>query len=202
MDGAVNDVLLAELAEQARQVVRCPLPLTTALGQLPATGWVDAARFDPQHPYGRRTLWHADGVEVMIAGWSPGRPCAPHDHGAALGAVRVLQGRAVHRQWHRLAGRLVPGRSEVYGTAEVLACPRGYVHQMCGSHGPSPLVTLHLYVGPTSPMAVYDRAHTRTQWIDAGGGAWVHASDDARVLAVERGWMPSSLAIERGPSGV
>jgi Cysteine dioxygenase type I len=152
----------------------------------PAEVWIDEARFEAAVPYGRRVLVAADGVELMVAGWSRGRPCAPHDHGPGLGAVRVLQGRARHRGYALVDGVLRPGDDEVLQAGTVLRCPRGWIHQMEDDGEALPLVTLHLYAGPTSPMTVYDLEHKRTQWLDSTCGAWPRALGDAAVLR----WAP------------
>lgn len=161
--------------------------LCAALAEADGAAWLEHARFDATVPYGRTVVATAAGLEVMIAGWSRGRPCAPHDHGPGQGAVRVLQGRARHRGFVLEAGALRVVVDEVLGVDAMLRCPRGLVHQMQDAGAARPLVTLHLYAGQTSPMTVYDLEHARTQWLDGGCGAWPRPDGDAKVLAWRRG---------------
>ena len=50
----------------------------------------DLVLWDTNRPYGRRVLHESATLEAMIAGWTPHAPCAPHDHGGSIGAIRVL----------------------------------------------------------------------------------------------------------------
>lgn len=167
--------------EHARGVVLDVERLAAALQGVEAEAWIGRARFDEAVPYGRTVLVADDGIEVMIAGWSRGRPCAPHDHGPGQGAVRVLQGRARHRGFVLDGGELRAGADEVLEVGTVLRCPRRWIHQMQDDGGERPLVTLHLYAGATVPMTVYDLEHARTQWLGPGCGAWPRAVGDPDV---------------------
>lgn len=166
--------------------------LAAALGEVVAEEWIGRACFDAAVPYGRTVLVAEDGLEVMIAGWSRGRACAPHDHGPGQGAVRVLQGRARHRGFVLEAGELRVGEDEVLEAGAVLRCPWGWIHQMQDDAGERPLVTLHLYAGTTVPTTVYDLERRCTQWIGAGGGAWPRSQDDPEVLRWAEGLVPPS----------
>lgn len=166
--------------------------LAAALGEVAAEEWIGRACFDAAVPYGRTVLVAEDGLEVMIAGWSRGRACAPHDHGPGQGAVRVLQGRARHRGFVLEGGELRAGEDEVLEAGAVLRCPRGFVHQMQDDGGEQPLVTLHLYAGTTVPTTVYDLEHRRTQWLGPGCGAWARPSSDPEVLRWASGLVPAS----------
>lgn len=172
--------------------------LVSALGEVVADEWIERACFDAALPYGRTVLAAEDGLEVMIAGWSRGRACAPHDHGPGQGAVRVLQGRARHRGFVLEAGELRAGEDEVLAAGAVLRCPRGFVHQMQDDGDALPLVTLHLYAGTTVPTAVYDLEHRRTQWLGPGCGAWSRPAGDPAVLACVDALVRSSS--DRGPT--
>lgn len=156
--------------------------LAAALQDVVAEHWLGRARFDDAAPYGRTVLAADDGLEVMIAAWTRNRPCAPHDHGPGQGAVRVLQGRARHRGFALREGELVPGPDEVLEAGAVLRCHRRWIHQMQDDGDALPLITLHLYVGATTPMTVYDLDHRRTQWLGPGCGAWPHPTADPAVL--------------------
>jgi hypothetical protein len=161
----------------------------------PAQAWIEQACFEDAVPYGRRVVVAEEGVEVMVAGWSRGRPCAPHDHGPGQGAVRVLQGRARHRGFSLHEGALRAGADEVLDAGTVLRCPRGFIHQMQDDGAVQSLVTLHLYVGATVPMTVYDLEHGRTQWLGPGCGAWPRAVEDAEVLRWAEGLVAAGPAL-------
>jgi hypothetical protein len=152
--------------------------------------WVGRARFEAAVPYGRTVVVDDEGLEVMIAGWSRGLPCAPHDHGPGHGAVRVLQGRARHRGFVLREGELVPGPDEVLEVGAVLRCRQAWIHQMQDDGDALPLVTLHLYAGSTAPMTIYDLEHRRTQWLGPGCGAWPRSTDDPEVLRWAWGFAP------------
>lgn len=195
--GAVVEPWLQRLLDDRVQGTTVGVPrLMALLAELPdPADWIDRACFDPAVPYGRTIVVAEDGLEVMVAGWSRGRPCAPHDHGPGQGAVRVLQGRARHRELELERGRLRRGVDEELEAGAVLGCRRGWIHQMQDDGAALPLVTLHVYVGPTSPMTVYDVEHERTQWLDSSCGAWPRALEDAEVLA----WAPGFKPRQRAP---
>ena len=43
----------------------------------------------------------------MVATWTRGVPCAPHDHHESRSAIRILQGRSHHRMFQCREGQLV-----------------------------------------------------------------------------------------------
>jgi len=172
-------------------------PLVEALGEVVAEEWIGRARFEAGVPYGRTVLMAEDGLEVMIAGWSRGLPCAPHDHGPGQGAVRVLQGRARHRGFALHDGELRPAFDERLDEGAVLRCPRGFIHQMQDDGAARPLVTLHIYAGRTAPMTVYDLERHQTQWLGPGCGAWPRPVGAASVVECAAGFM---AACSRLPS--
>lgn len=141
------------------------------------------ARPDPARPYGRQVLLGGHGVEVMVATWTRGLTCAPHDHGGALGAVRVLQGRARHRIWRVEGGALRLVKEHVAGPGELLACGADMVHSMGDDGGDAPLMTLHLYTPTIDFMVVYDQPSDRTLVVDGDCGAWVPGPDRIRAEA-------------------
>jgi cysteine dioxygenase len=138
---------------------------------------------DPAHPYGRKVLMGGDGVEVMVATWTRGVPCAPHDHGGALGAVQVLQGRARHRIWKVEDGALRLVKEHVALPGELLACGPDMVHSMGDDGDEEPLMTLHLYTPTIDFMVVYDQDADRTLVVDGDCGAWIPAPDRVRATA-------------------
>ncbi len=153
------------------------------------------SRPDPSRPYGRRVLFADAHMEAMIALWTPGIPCAPHDHGGSVGGVRVLQGEAIHRIWRVRGGRLEQVAEERVGAGGVLACGPELVHSMEDAGGALPLATLHLYAGPIDHMVVYDSASQRTLIVDGGCGAWVPDDEPHRIRAAHAGMLaPAELA--------
>ncbi len=113
-------------------------------------------RADPTKPYGRRVLLANDHVESMIARWTRGHECAPHDHGGSYGAVRLLQGSALHTVWQVRGGSLLMVRQDVVHAGFVLTCGPEMVHSMVDAGAAEPLTTLHLYIDPIDHMFVYD----------------------------------------------
>ncbi|MFT4624679.1 MAG: putative metal-dependent enzyme (double-stranded beta helix superfamily) [Myxococcota bacterium] len=131
------------------------------------------ARPDPGKPYGRRVIIDTPRLEGMIAQWTRGLPCAPHDHGGSSGAVRVLRGEALHTVWRLTEGRLEAVLTERIAAGHVLQCGPGMIHSMVDAGGEHPLVTLHLYADPIDHMVVYDVPGERTLVVEGACGAWV-----------------------------
>lgn len=132
---------------------------------------------DPDRAYGRRVLLDGPSMEMMIASWTRGVFCAPHDHGGSVGAVRVLRGEAVHRMWRPVGGRLELAAEERVGPGHVLACGPDLVHSMGDGGAPDKLATLHLYTGPIPYMVVYDLDQQRTLQVAPDCGAWIPGPD-------------------------
>jgi len=138
---------------------------------------------DPAHPYGRRVLMANAQLEVMVATWTPGFPCAPHDHGGQLGAVRVLRGASDHKIWRIAGGKATVLKEHIAGRDEVLGCGPEMVHSMgCAGHG-EPLVTLHLYTRSIPHMIVYDLPRNETAIVNGYCGAWIPAADSGQLVA-------------------
>jgi predicted metal-dependent enzyme (double-stranded beta helix superfamily) len=156
--------------------------------------WLAALRIDPDeiaelrvadasHPYGRRVVVEEADLEAMIATWTPGARCAPHDHGGAVGAVRVLVGACVHTCYAPEDHVLRPVLTERRVAGDVLCATSDLVHAM-QDVGDEPLVTLHVYVPGIPRMVVYDEAGARTLVVRGGCGAWMpdHPADVLRSL--------------------
>lgn len=138
----------------------------------PTSAEVDAAHTpDPRHPYGRNVLLETDCVEGMVATWTKGTWCLPHDHGGSVGGVRVLRGRAHHRVFAVRDGRLELVKEERVEAGQVMQCGSELVHAMRCDGAEQGLMTLHLYAGPIDHMVVYDEDETLV--VDGGCGAWV-----------------------------
>lgn len=126
---------------------------------------------DPAHAYGRRVLLAEERLEAMVATWTRAVFCNPHDHGGAVGAVKVLQGRARHRVWAIRDRTLVLVREHTVGLGEILACGPDLIHSMGDDGADEPLMTLHLYTTSIDSMVVYGDDETHV--VDGSCGAWV-----------------------------
>lgn len=139
----------------------------------------------PHRPYGRKVLLNTAGLEGMIAQWNPGVPCAVHDHGRSVGAVRVLAGSGIHRQYHVKDGKLLLVAEDTIQADDILQCGPTFVHAMESSRHEA-LITLHLY-GPSIPyMIVWDEPNNRTLKVDGSCGAWVPDPDESEMVLEER----------------
>ena len=149
---------------------------------------------DEAHPYGRGVLVSDAGLEVMLATWTPGATCAPHDHGGAEGAVRVVAGRCKHRVYAPRGDALVLVEEREHGPGDVLVADKDLVHGMSDLDPDDPLVTLHAYLPGIADMVVYDVVGHRTLLVDGGCGAWV-PDDPAQVLrAIEGFVLPKAIS--------
>ncbi len=128
---------------------------------------------DPDRPYGRRVILATPMLEVMVATWTRGQPCAPHDHGGAVGAVKVLQGRAHHQVWGIEGDDLAERRSHAVLPGDVLACGPDLIHSMADDGADQPLMTLHVYTASIDHMVVYEPEARRTHVVEGSCGAWV-----------------------------
>lgn len=149
-------------------------------------------RADGAHPYGRRVLFAQPRVEAMVATWTRGVDCAPHDHGGSVGGVKVLRGRARHRVWQVVDGELVQVAEEVKEAGEVMACGADLVHSMGDDGHADSLVTLHFYTDSIDHMVVYDLAGRRTLVVDGGCGAWVPDDQPELIRKSLPGILPRS----------
>lgn len=130
---------------------------------------------DLTHPYGRKVILNHPNLEVMVATWTRGVPCAPHDHHDSRSAIRVLQGRSHHRMFRCKAGKLLEILSEHKTKDDVLLCPPRQIHAMGDDGAEQPLVTLHAYSGSIDNMVVY--SETETLIVSGACGAWVPEND-------------------------
>lgn len=158
---ATPGLRLGHLRELAATVTLAPA-LLTELQQL-----------DPTRPYGRHVVYADETLEVMVATWTRGKPCAPHDHGGSYGAVRVLRGAAQHHVWRVSDGELERIFDETATAGTVLACGPDLVHSMGDAEDDTPLMTLHLYTDSIDHMVVYDTQAGDTCIVDGSCGAWI-----------------------------
>ena len=148
---------------------------------LPASVLAELKQPDPAHPYGRKVLLAGEGVEVMVATWTRGMPCVPHDHGGALGVVRVLQGRARHRVWKVEDGALELRKEHVAVAGDLLSCGADFIHSMGDDGADEPLMTLHMYAPTIDFMVVYDETAGQTLVVDGDCGAWIPPRERVRT---------------------
>jgi len=155
---------------------------------------------DPSKPYGRRVLLQNDVLESMLATWTRGVQCAPHDHGGSIGCVRVLSGVSRHRMYRVVDGALELVKEELVPAGEVIAAGPELIHSMGDGGAEEPLVTLHLYTDPIDHMVVYDLENQRTLVVDGGCGAWVPSDEPALIREDHDGIRTySSLGVREQP---
>lgn len=135
---------------------------------------------DPKHPYGRRVLLNHPRLEVMLATWTRGYPCAPHDHGGSNSAIRVLQGQSHHRLYQIKEEKLIEVYSEKRAKGDVLICAPKQVHAMGDDGLENALITLHAYSGSIPDMIVYD--DDKTLIVKGKCGAWIPEDEDDILL--------------------
>ncbi len=128
---------------------------------------------DSSQPYGRNVILRSPSLEVMVATWTAGISCAPHDHGGSVGAVLVLRGCGQHSLFRIRDGGLELASQHVVTGGEILNVSSELVHAMVDRDSQGPLMTLHLYTTAIDDMVVYDVPGRRTLVVDGSCGAWV-----------------------------
>ena len=168
-------------------------------------------RVDPSKPYGRQVVYADEMLEVMVATWTRDTPCAPHDHGGAYGAVRVLRGQAAHQIWRVNDSTMDTVLSETAFSGHVLACGPNLVHSMADGGADEVLMTLHLYTSAIDHMVVYDVEAGDTCVVEGSCGAWIPAADSQMLRSRRQGLYrrlelvsppepPETRCIAHGPS--
>ena len=142
-----------------------------------------------EHPYRRRILFKKPELEVMLARWGRGTHCAPHGHGGSSGAVRILRGEALHKDWRIIQGELKVAQERVLGGGEVVSTRPDIVHSMGDADGYDTLVTLHLYTQAISKMNVYDPTKRMSYLVTGDAGAWL-PGPGTQILARHEGLIP------------
>ena len=117
----------------------------------------------------------------------------PAHHGGAVGAVKVLQGRARHRVWSIEGGALVLAREHTVEPGEILACGPNLIHSMGDDGGDEPLMTLHLYTASIDFMMVYDDDTTHV--VDGSCGAWVPWDRPEQIRQSLAGIVPRAAVV-------
>ncbi len=142
---------------------------------------------DPSKPYGRRVLFATAALEGMLATWTRGVPCAPHDHGGSFGAVRVLRGVSRHKVWKVVDGRIELQFEELVEPGGVMSCGRDVIHSMGDAGADESLVTLHLYHDAIDFMVVYDVDAGSTHIVDGSCGAWIPYDEPHQIRSSHPG---------------
>lgn len=147
-------------------------PLREALSTLvwPSQGQLPAPHAG--HPYGRKLLVATEGAELVLIRWRPGQPCAIHNHGGGSGFVYLLQGEIDEHTWENAEQALSSSamRKTIWSAGSVLPVDRDCVHIMTAQ---GPTISLHLYIGVTESMAIYDRDRSRRYLVSSDHGAWL-----------------------------
>jgi predicted metal-dependent enzyme (double-stranded beta helix superfamily) len=130
-------------------------------------------------PYSRHALHFTDSLEIMVARWSPGAACAPHDHGGSAGFVVVLSGSLTETDYTWRGGDLVAADSVVRLPGSARGFGPDVIHAMRAEAGGA--VTLHVYSPQPERMFVYDL--DRREVLDLVGdfGAWIPDGDHPRT---------------------
>jgi predicted metal-dependent enzyme (double-stranded beta helix superfamily) len=95
-------------------------------------------------------LLATDRYEVWVIGWMPGQRAALHDHGAAAGALAVVEGELTEDAL--TSGGL---RRDRLGAGELLDLPAGIVHEVSNTSD-APATSIHVYSPPLRTMTRYD----------------------------------------------
>jgi predicted metal-dependent enzyme (double-stranded beta helix superfamily) len=138
-------------------------------------------------PYSRHALHCGDSLEIMVARWSPGAACAPHDHGGCAGFVVVLSGSLVETDYTWRGRDLVAAASVARQRGSARGFGPDVIHAMRADAGGA--VTLHVYSPQPERMFVYDLERREVLDLVGDFGAWIPDGDhprtpfDAAVLA-------------------
>jgi predicted metal-dependent enzyme (double-stranded beta helix superfamily) len=138
---------------------------------------------DPKQPYSRAVLSASPACEVMLARWSPGRTCAPHDHGASSGWVFYLEQDFEEQGYAWRDGALAPAWTSLHRAGTYTEVRQREIHS-CVCHGPG--LSLHVYFPRIEKMRVYDLAERRTITVADDCGAWI--PDRPEQLIHEAAW--------------
>jgi len=132
-------------------------------------------------PYGRNVLHRGDQFEVMLATWSKGAECAPHNHGFSRGVVWLVEGdfRETHYELDRNLSVL--GKSILRPVGTLLNVTPGDIHSMVALDGG---ISLHIYTPAIQEMKVFDPNTRRTLIVSDDCGAWV-PQDSQQIISFE-----------------
>lgn len=154
-------------------------PLTEALSTLSWPSHNQLPTPHAGHPYGRKLLVATEEAELVLIRWRPGQPCAIHNHGGGYGFVYLLQGEVDEQAWENAEQALVskPTRHKLWSAGAAIPIDRNCVHSM-NARIQGPTISLHLYIGVTEAMAVYDRDRGKRYLVSSDHGAWLPKTCD------------------------
>ncbi len=128
-----------------------------------------------QQIYQRNVLLAEPQLEMMLAVWNPFAECAPHDHGASLGKVLVVEGtfEETHYNWSTLENKkdLACQEKSLRRAGDILEVSKDSIHSMrlLGFRG----VTLHMYAPAIDNMKVHSLESELSWTVSNDCGAWV-----------------------------
>lgn len=146
---------------------------------------------DPLHPYSRKLLLSEAACEVMLARWTPGTSCAPHNHGSSRGWVFYLEGRFQedHYGWtdKQTRNQLKRLDSIVHLSGSHTQVRESEIHScQCSTAG----LSLHIYFPRIQRMKVFDMEQKRTLTVTDDCGAWIPSLDQSHLLTHIAPWSP------------
>jgi predicted metal-dependent enzyme (double-stranded beta helix superfamily) len=113
--------------------------------------WRDIVRFDAGRRWYQR-LELTDDHEVWLLSWLPGQETGFHDHGEAVGAFAVAQGRLRERTVPAMRPR---ASNRTFAAGDVRLFGAGHVHDMVNASA-GPAVSVHAYSPPLTAMRRYE----------------------------------------------
>jgi predicted metal-dependent enzyme (double-stranded beta helix superfamily) len=114
--------------------------------------WSELVRFDAGRRWYQR-LDLADDHEVWLLSWLPGQSTGFHDHGRAVGAFAVAQGRIQERTV--AAGGRPPVRHLTVAEGGVRRFGSHHVHDVVNAFA-EPAITVHAYSPPLTAMRRFE----------------------------------------------
>jgi hypothetical protein len=112
----------------------------------------------------------APECEVMLARWTPGEACAPHDHGASAGWVFYLDQDFEEQSYVWRMDGLAPTEIFLHRAGSFTEVRREEIHS-CRCFGPG--LSLHVYFPRIEKMRVYDLVRRQTVTVTDDCGAWI-----------------------------
>lgn len=170
------------------------------LGLLENDGWtrarfLEAAKHvaqDPEtkptanpRPYDRLVLGSSENCEIMLARWTAGVPCAPHDHGRSSGWVFFLSGHFEESSFSWNGEFLRSGATNSHPEGTHVRVDNGDIHSctwLAKSEGEG--LSLHVYFPPITKMRVWDVERHRTLVVADDCGAWI-PHDENQVIEAQ-----------------
>jgi ubiquinone/menaquinone biosynthesis C-methylase UbiE/predicted metal-dependent enzyme (double-stranded beta helix superfamily) len=130
------------------------------------------------NPYSRSILRSDDKVEMMLARWRPGQPCAPHDHGGAGGFVVAVEGAFQERRFGWEGPELVVIESATRPEGTAIQITPDVIHDMAAETSG---LSLHLYSPPPTMMRVFDLDRAEALDLVGNYGAWIPQGAHPRI---------------------